>query len=113
MAATPRGEFDTGIVFERAVTLKNARGQEKPIDWGRVAGAWAKVLNGSGAERRAAAAEGAVQTAIFRVLHTPMIGTVTEQDTIVARGVRWAIRGIAPRPGLDAELEFACAVHKG
>lgn len=113
MAATPRGEFDTGIVFERAVTGTDGRGTERPLDWGRIVGAWAKVLNGTGAERRQAAAEEAVQTAIFRVLRTPSIGEVTERDTIVARGTRWAIRGIAPRPGLDAEIEFACAVHRG
>ena len=112
MAKTPARQRERRIQFERATIARNAIGVEEPSAWSLIEKAWAKVLFGTGQERRAAGAEGATQTATFRVLSTIALRTVTERDRILFDGRGWSITSIAP-VGVNDEIEFTATVEKG
>jgi head-tail adaptor len=108
-----RGEFNRKVRFERATILENDLGGEEADAWELVEMAWAKVLYGTGAERRQAAVDGATQTATFRVLSTNALRGVTIKNRIVDdAGVEWNIVSIAPI-GVNKEIEFTARTDKG
>jgi hypothetical protein len=74
----------------------------------------AKVLYGTGAERRAASVEGAVQTATFRVMADSLTRTVAITDRISFDGLVWDIGAISPVGGPVAyEIEFTGVASRG
>lgn len=110
---TPSGQRDALVRFERASVTTTSMGVEEEGPWSPIEQAWAKVLYGTGAERRQAASEAASATATFRVLSTSALRGVGERDRIVDRdGRAWDITGIAPI-GVNAEIEFTATVAKG
>lgn len=109
---TAIGEFDTLVEFQRATIVRSPLGVEQPGEWAETEKAWSKVLYGTGAERRQAAAEGASQTATFRVASTAKLRGVIEQDRILMKGAGWGITSIAPI-GVNDEIEFTATTAKG
>lgn len=112
MSRTPAGQRNRRVRFERASLVRNALGVMEPSGWTLIERAMAKVLFGTGQERRAAGAEGATQTATFRVLSTIALRTVTESDRVFLDGRGWSITSIAPI-GVNDEIEFTATVEKG
>jgi SPP1 family predicted phage head-tail adaptor len=110
MARTPAGDRDKRIEFQRETVTKSGLGVDVP-SWSLVQKAWAKVLFGTGNERRQAASEGASMTATFRVLVTTELNTVTERDRIWFRDIAWGITSIAEIG--RAEFEFTAVAAKG
>lgn len=94
--ATPRGQFDRRVRFERATVGRSGLGVEQHASWSLIELAWAKILYGKGEERRGAAAEGAVMTATFRVLTSAKLRTVTEENRILYGTEAWNITSVAP-----------------
>lgn len=105
------GRRDKAIAFERAAIARGALGTKSAAGWAALGSRLAKVLYGSGSERRQAAVEGAVQTATFRVLADSLTNTVTERDRISFAGQAWDVTGIAPI-GSD-EIEFTATAARG
>lgn len=93
---TAIGERDRRIEFQRRTVVENALGNDDEVNWPKIEGAWAKVLYGTGRERREAASERATQVATFDVETTAARRTVTEGDRIWFRGRGWNITSIAP-----------------
>ena len=110
--STPRGEFNRRIAFERGVTVRSGLGREPAAQWASLGTVWAKVLFGTGQERRQAGAEGASQTATFRVLSSLLTRGVTERDRIQFDGRAWDITSISPI-GVRDEIEFVATGAKG
>jgi head-tail adaptor len=90
------GERDRRIVFERGAAARNALGGKAPLAWTALGSRFAKVLYGTGSERRAAGIEGAVQSATFRVLCDDLTRTVLVTDRIAFDGSHWDITSVAP-----------------
>ncbi len=114
MARTPAGQRDKAIVFERGAATRGGLGQPGEKVWTAIGPSrLAKVLYGSGAERRQAAAEGAVQAATFRVLADSLTRTVVATDRISFDGLAWDVTGIAPIGGPVAyEIEFTAMANR-
>lgn len=112
---TPAGERNKRITFERATSTRGGLGQPGARTWASIGAArWAKVLYGTGAERRAASVEGAVQSATFRVLADSLTRGVLVTDRISFDGLVWDIGGIAPIGGPVAyEIEFTATASRG
>ena len=108
MAMTPAGQRNKAIVFQRNAAGRSALGGKAAPSWQALgASRLAKVLYGSGAERRAAAGEQAVQAATFRMLADSLTRSVTVMDRIAFDGLAWDITNIAPIGGPSAtEIEF-------
>ena len=103
----PAGERDRKIAFHAIVVTEDGLGTEtEAVASDPVAQAFAKVLFGTGQERRDAAAAGAVQSATFRVLSTAAIRTVTERHIIRGLDADWGIVSISPVGPQGAEIEF-------
>lgn len=104
------GGRDRLVAFVPQVVVVDAVGVEVEAD-GAPVRAWAKVLFGTGAERREAGAQAAVQTATFRVLSTAALRAASERWSIEFNSARWGITSIAPIGEAD-EIEFT-AVRRG
>lgn len=113
MAMTPAGQRDQRIAFERAGAPRGALGVKTPGAPVALGSRWAKVLFGTGAERRAAAVEQAVQSATFRCLADELTRTIVVSDSIVHRTVRYDVTGIAPIGVGPAEFEFTGTASRG
>ena len=109
---TPAGQRDRRIRFERATLARNALGVMDASGWTLIEKAMAKVLFGTGQERRTAGAEGATQTITIRTLSTNALRGVTESDRVFLDGRGWSITSIAP-VGVNDEIEFTATVEKG
>ncbi|HEX8555774.1 MAG TPA: phage head closure protein [Sphingomonas sp.] len=109
---TPRGQLDRRITIQSGQAVRGALGRETETIWADHCKAWARVLFGTGQERREAAAEGASQSATFRVLSSAKTRTVTERFRILFDGRAWDITSIAPI-GVNDEIEFTATVAKG
>lgn len=108
---TPAGQRDRRIVFQRGVQVRGGLGREPMAQWQYLCSAWAKVLFGTGQERRASAAETASQTATFRVLSSSETRGVRESDRIQFDGRAWDITSIAAI-GVNREIEFTATAKK-
>ena len=116
MATTPAGRRNKRITFQRAIVARSTLGgtSARPTDWEDVPSSsrWAQISWGSGAERRAAAAEEAVQTATFRVLSDSLTRTITEEHRIVHGALTFDVTGAVPI-GVNDEIEFTGTASKG
>lgn len=111
---TPASQRNQVIVFERATETRGALGGKSATSWAAMGTArFAKVLFGSGSERRTAAVESATQAATFRVLADDLAVEVTTQDRIVHRGLAYDITGIAAIGLRPDELEFTATAARG
>lgn len=110
MARIAAGKRDRKVAFYPRVFTEGSLGSEIEAD-GTPVNAWARVLFGTGNERRELAQAGSSQSATFRVLSTAALRTVTERWEIDFMGARWGITSIAPIGEAD-DIEFT-AVKKG
>ena len=85
-------------------------GREPGKDFDLVAQRWAKVLYGTGAERREAGAEGASQVATFIVTDDALTRLATVRDSIWFDNRRWNITSSAP---IDGDRHFTAVTSKG
>lgn len=93
---TAAGRRDRKITFLKPTATEDGLGVEVESFADHEA-AWALVLFGSGQERRDAAAQGAVQSATFRVLSTARIREAAERWRIRdAADVEWGIELVTP-----------------
>lgn len=100
------------VIFERPIARKSAMGREPASDYDRVCEEYVQVRYGTGAERRTAGAEGALQSATFIALDNALTRLVTVRDTIWAADRRWNITSVAPIAA-RGEIEFGAATGKG
>lgn len=113
VGVTPAGDRDKRVTFQRGTAAPGAFRNEPLTVWtdiGPVPKRWAKVLYGTGAERRQAATEAASQTATVRTLQDALTRTITTADRIVFDGRPWDVTAIAPIG--RADIEFTC-IAKG
>lgn len=75
------GSLDRRIEIERQIVTTDEYGQERG-DWQVIAKVWAAMINGSGAERRAAAQTQAQVAATFRIRFGSVTATVSPRDRI-------------------------------
>ncbi len=101
----PAGERTTRATFERGTASTDDYGGETLV-WASVTMAWAKVLYGTGAERRQAAQESADQPVTIMVNWTPPLATVGPKDRVSFDGFAWDITGIPARVGLNDEIHL-------
>jgi head-tail adaptor len=108
------GDRNQAIQFQRNAGGRDALGGPGVADWQVLGGArMAKVLYGSGAERRGAAGEQASQAATFRLLADSVTRTVLQTDRITFDGLNWDITSIAPIGGPQArEIEFTALASR-
>lgn len=96
------GPRDDLITIERnSGTQEDAFGA--PVEaWTSYAERWAKVVYGTGSERRQAGNEGAQQSATFRTLADPETLAVTTGDRIIFGSI-WDIVNVSPleRDGVE------------
>ena len=104
------GEKDRKVAFYPRTVTEDDLGTEIEADGTPVA-AWAKVLFGSGSERREAGQAGSQKTATFRVYSSAALRAATALWEIEFLGSRWGITDISPI-GEAEEIEFT-AVKKG
>ncbi|WP_408585920.1 head-tail adaptor protein [Novosphingobium sp.] len=114
MARTPAGQRNKAVVFERNSGGRSALGGKAQPNWQPLGPArLAKVLYGSGAERRAAAGEQAVQAATVRVLADVLTRSVAVRDRITFDGLAWDITGVALIGGpVASEIEFTATASR-
>lgn len=97
--------YDRKIAFERGTQARSGLGKEPLINWALIGQSYARVLFGSGQERRTAGAEGASQAATFRAPSSSTTRAVIETDRIQFDGRAWNITSIAPI-GVNDDIEF-------
>jgi SPP1 family predicted phage head-tail adaptor len=102
----PAGERTTVVTFEHGTSATDDYGGETLTWASRSAEAWAKVLYGTGQERRQAAQESADQAATVMVNWTPTLGGVVPKDRATFDGFAWDITAPPARVGLNDELHF-------
>lgn len=107
----PAGERTTVVNFQRGTAVPDDYTTEASIDWSTLVldvDVAAKVLYGTGSERRQAAQEGAQQAATVMVNWTPTLAGVVSKDRAVFDGFDWDITSPPARVGLNDELHFTC-----
>lgn len=109
---TSSGEFNRLVTFERPIARQSEMGREPAQDWDELGRAWARVLFGTGAERRAAGLEQATQAATIRVRSTSMTRLVQATDRAWVEGGAWNVTGTAPI-GVNDEIEITVVAGKG
>lgn len=102
-------ERDRRIMFERPIARQSAMGREPAKHFKLIGQRWAKVLYGTGAERREAGAENATQAATFIVTNDEVTRAVTVRDRIWFDGRGWDITSAAPIAG---DRHFTAVVSK-
>ncbi|MGX7926463.1 phage head completion protein [Tsuneonella sp. HG094] len=110
---TPAARRDTRVEFQRAAPARSALGGKTPGagDWAAIGSRKAKVLYGTGAERRDAAVEGGTQAATFRFLLDSLTRTVTIGDRAVCKGLTYDLTG---RIEIGrTEVEFTGTARRG
>lgn len=101
----PAGERTTPVAFERGTASTDDYGGET-LSWASVATVAAKILYGTGSERRQAAQEGSEQAATVMVNWTPSLASVGPKDRATFDGFTWDITSPPARVGLNDELHF-------
>lgn len=109
----PAEKRDRRITFARVATVRSTLGVVEQGSWSELGSRWAFVRYGSGAERRAAAVEGAVQPATFRTLADGLTSTITVADRIEYGGLTFDIVSIAPIGRGPEEFEFTGVAARG
>jgi head-tail adaptor len=109
---TPAGARDKRVTFQRATTTRSALGGKTASSaaWSALGTRWAKVLYGTGAERRTAAVEQGVQAITVRCLADSLTRTVLVTDRMVHGGLTYDITGIVP---VGQEFEFTGTASRG
>ncbi len=107
---TQPGERDRLVAFERPVARTSAMGRETAKDFSPLCSEWAKVLFGTGAERRQAGVDGASQAATFIVPDNSATRGVTPRDTIWFDDLRWSVTGNVP---VGADRHITAVAGKG
>lgn len=100
---TPAGERNRLIIFQRLATTTNDYNETIEGEPVTIATARAKVMFGTGQERRAAAQEEASQAATFIVPWTPTLAGLLTTDRISGLGGLWNIKSVVP-VGLNREI---------
>lgn len=77
--------------------------------WSLIGDRWARIRYGRAEERRAAAAEGSAQTALFVIRRDGVTAALTTRDRVIFDGWQWDIEGVA-RFG-EGFLELACVAR--
>lgn len=103
---TGAGQLNRRIAFERGGAVRNPLGGKAPLDWTALGSRLAKVLYGTGSERRSAGTEGAAQSATFRCRNDGLTATVTVKDRIAFDGLNWDITSIAPIGRAPGYIDF-------
>lgn len=113
MTMTPAGRRDTRVEFQRAAPARSALGGKTAGsgDWATLGSRLAKVLFGTGAERRAAAVEEGTQAATFRMIADSLTRSITIGDRVLCRGLTFDLTGIAPIG--STEIEFTGTARRG
>jgi head-tail adaptor len=101
----PAGERTTLVTFESGTPTTDDYGGET-LTWAAFATVMAKVLYGTGSERRQAAQEGAQQAATIMVNWTPELAAVVPKNRAAFDEIVWDINGPPARVGLNDELHF-------
>jgi SPP1 family predicted phage head-tail adaptor len=101
----PAGDRATLVTFERGTPSSDGYGGET-LTWASIERAWAKVLYGTGSERRQAAQEGADQAVTIMVNWTPALADVVPKDRASFDGFAWDITSPPARVGQNNELHF-------
>lgn len=101
----PAGQRDRLITFEAIAAGEDDYGGASGPSPVTIARAWAKVMFGTGQERREAAQERSQQAATFLTNWSPSLATVKMTHRIRALGQVWDITSIAPK-GVNDELHF-------
>jgi head-tail adaptor len=110
---TPAGEFNQTLVFQRNIAGRSALGGKAAANWESIGSRKAKVLYGTGAERRGAAGEQAVQPATFRTRADSLTRTVKVTDRIAFLGQYWDITSVVPIGGpAPSEIEFTAIADR-
>jgi head-tail adaptor len=107
---TASGKRDRKITFMRRIAVENELGTDDEV-WSFLTYAWAKVLFGTGSERRDAGAAGGLQPATFRVMSTASLRGVTSADRIEFMGRQWGITSVAPVGPQGSEIEFTATMQ--
>jgi hypothetical protein len=105
----PAGERTTPVTFQRGTPVSDDYSSEASINWNNLsleAEVMAKVLYGTGSERREAAQKAATQPATVMVNWTPTLAGITAKDRAVFDGFPWDITSPPARVGLNDELHF-------
>lgn len=99
------GKRDTLVTFQRGTPTVDDYGGET-LAWSTLEPAWAKVLYGTGAERRQAAQEQTQLAATIIVNWTPTLASAVAKDRATFDGFAWDITAPPARVGLNDELHF-------
>lgn len=105
----PAGERTTHVQFQRGTAVSDDYTSEASIDWNTLTldvDVMAKVLYGTGAERRQAAQERAEQAATVLVNWTPTLAGVVPKDRTIFDGFEWDVVNVA-RVGLNDEIHYS------
>lgn len=97
-------QFNRSVIIERATATANDYGEDVKT-WAPYASVRAKILFGTGQERREAAQEAAQQPITAIVKWTPTLAAVLPTDRMQALGAVWDITSIA-LAGLNDEIHF-------
>jgi hypothetical protein len=101
----PAGERTTVVAFERGTATSDDYGGET-LTWAALETVAAKVLYGTGAERRQAAQEQSGQAATILANWSPTLAGVVPKDRATFDGFAWDITAPPARVGLNDELHF-------
>ena len=108
---TRAADYNRRIQILRAVKSENAFGEAVATTWAAIGPPLpAKVEFGNGNERRAAAALGAVQPAVFRVRRSAFAQSVTPRDRISLGGQVFGISAVIDHGALGA-VEFTASAE--
>jgi head-tail adaptor len=91
----PAGQRDKLVTLERASSAEDDHG-EQVADWAPLGKEWARVLFGTGFERRSGAVQQGAQPATFQVLDNSRTRSLSVRDRIVWNNMAWVIVGLAP-----------------
>ena len=113
MPSTAAGQRRQRIEFERSSVERSRSGTRQAASWSLLGPARAKVLFGSGSERREAGVEHGTTAATFRVLASALTRSIKVQDRIAFGNMHWDVTGIAPLDTNPAEIEFTATASRG
>lgn len=119
MKATRAGELSARIEFQRPTVARDALGVKGITAHSSLGYVRSKVLYGTGAERRAAGVEGAVQSVTFRCRANvqtsagTVVKTVGVQDRIVFNGLNFDITAISIIQTIPVDIEFTAVASRG
>ena len=99
------GDLKTPVTFERGTVTTDDAGGET-LTWDPLAIVSAKVMYGTGQERRQAAQERTEQAATVMVRFTPTLASVTAKDRITFGGANWDIASPPAVIAINHELHF-------